>query len=111
MRIHTNICNHVLSRLYVCQRLLAFCCCQFAGVACSNVFDGRRQFGCEDGSDSSSTQQGAASAADSHVLMGVTSQARVGLLTLFEWYRYVEVRHWHRLRNMNGTIGHNISDM
>jgi hypothetical protein len=58
------------------------------------VFDGRRAFGCEDNSDSSDAQQqqGQHAAGDSHVLMGVTSQARVGLLTLFEWYRYVEVR-------------------
>jgi hypothetical protein len=68
------------------------------------VFDGRREFGCDGNSSvtagtaaTASQQQGqqqAGAADDSHVLMGVTSQARVGLLTLFEWYRYVEVSGW-----------------
>uniref|UniRef100_A0A383VRI7 Deubiquitinating enzyme MINDY-3/4 conserved domain-containing protein n=1 Tax=Tetradesmus obliquus TaxID=3088 RepID=A0A383VRI7_TETOB len=67
------------------------------GAACSNVFDGRREFGADDSSASTGAaagddqQQAGAAAEGGHVLMGVTSQARVGLLTLFEWYRYVEV--------------------
>lgn len=70
---------------------------QTAGAACSNVFDGRREFGADDSSASTGAaagddqQQAGAAAEGGHVLMGVTSQARVGLLTLFEWYRYVEV--------------------
>jgi hypothetical protein len=84
--------KHILSQMCVCCGLPASCGCGLAGAACSNVFDGSRQFGCDGSSDSHGTQQAGAAAEDSHVLMGVTSQARVGLLTLFEWYRYVEVR-------------------
>lgn len=57
------------------------------GAAVSNVFDGKRQFGAID----SSTAAADAAEEGGEVLRGVTCQARVGLLTLFEWYRYVEV--------------------
>ena len=49
--------------------LIAAC----AGQAVSNVFDGHTNLG---GSQ----------------LRGVTRRCRIGLLTLFEWYKYVEVR-------------------
>jgi hypothetical protein len=57
----------------------------------SNVFDGCQTFG-----DVSGAAAGPAAAAGSNeqlVIKGVQHQARVGLLTLLEWYRYVEVGH------------------
>lgn len=65
------------------------------GAAVSNVFDGRQQL--EGSSSSNSSSQApagtttAAAADDNPVLKGVAGQARVGLLTLFEWYGYVDV--------------------
>jgi hypothetical protein len=55
------------------------------GAAVSNVFDGRQTFG------ESAAAAGAGAAEGELVIKGVEQQARVGLLTLFEWYRYVEV--------------------
>jgi hypothetical protein len=63
------------------------------GTAVSNVFDGCQQFG-EAASDVSTPAGAAAAVAadgDQLVLRGVEKRARVGLLTLFEWYRYVTV--------------------
>lgn len=64
------------------------------GTAVSNVFDGCQQFG-EAPSDVSASAGVAAAGADGDqlVLRGVEKRARVGLLTLFEWYRYVTVGH------------------
>ncbi len=43
-----------------------------AGRACSNVFDGDKNL-------------------DSQILHGVHTRCQLGLLTLFEWYKYIEV--------------------
>jgi hypothetical protein len=62
------------------------------GTAVSNVFDGCQQFG--EAASAVSASAGAAAAGadgDQLVLRGVEQRARVGLLTLFEWYRYVTV--------------------
>ncbi len=50
-----------------------FLSCVFPGKAASNVFDGDKHM-------------------DGTVLHGIASPSQLGLLTLFEWYKYVEVR-------------------
>jgi hypothetical protein len=56
----------------------------------SNVFDGCQTFG--DASGAAAGTATAASGSGEHlVIKGVQQQARVGLLTLFEWYRHVVV--------------------
>ena len=47
-------------------------CLDAAGTAVSNVFDGNRDL-------------------DGHALKGISRRCKIGLLTLFEWYKYVEV--------------------
>jgi hypothetical protein len=63
------------------------------GSAVSNVFDGSQTFGESAASPAGafSAPPAAAAAKCELVIKGVEQQARVGLLTLFEWYRYVEV--------------------
>ena len=59
------------------------------GAAVSNVFDGCQSFG-----DTAADTPAAAAGAEGGqqlVIKGVQQRGRVGLLTLFEWYRYVEV--------------------
>lgn len=57
------------------------------GAAVSNVFDGCQSFG-----DTAAPAAAAAGAEGGQlVIKGVQRRGRVGLLTLFEWYRYVEV--------------------
>lgn len=46
--------------------------CQCTGRAASNVFNGDRKL-------------------DGSLLKGIPAPSRLGLLTLFEWYKYVEV--------------------
>jgi hypothetical protein len=65
------------------------------GAAVSNVFDGCQTFGdAAAGADSGGGAASAAGGADGGeqlVIKGVQQRGRVGLLTLFEWYHYVEV--------------------
>lgn len=67
------------------------------GTAVSNVFDGCQVFGAGAGGGAgkaAGTESGGAAAGEGEeelVIKGVMQRSGVGLLTLFEWYRYVEV--------------------
>jgi hypothetical protein len=61
------------------------------GAAVSNVFDGARRLTQDGEVPVADAAPAALAQADALVLRGVAARARVGLLTLYEWYRYVEV--------------------
>ncbi len=63
------------------------CLRPLAGQASSNVFDGNRDL-------------------DGSKLRGVARRCKLGLLTLFEWYKYVEVSSGERMQRRGGYVFH-----
>ena len=73
---------------YCTQELVNLLLC---GRAVSNVFDGVKVLE----SDSANNEKNSSSSSSTE-LRGITSRADIGFLTLFEWYKYMEVGSYYK---------------